>query len=69
MKGNLTREALGMLLAVFVTLKLTGVVAWSWWWVLAPFWVPLIAGVLTLAWLGIEFARMRQFQSDWWFRR
>ena len=27
--------ALGLL---FITLKLTGVIAWSWVWVLAPFW-------------------------------
>lgn len=30
--------ALGIL---FIALKLTGVVAWSWLWVLAPFWIPL----------------------------
>lgn len=24
---------------VFVILKLTGVIDWSWWWVLAPFWI------------------------------
>lgn len=26
---------------VFITLKLTGFIGWSWWWVLAPFWGPL----------------------------
>jgi hypothetical protein len=32
----------------FIVLKLCGVIAWSWWWVLAPFWIPLVivAGVL-----------------------
>jgi len=25
----------------FVVLKLCHVIDWSWWWVLAPFWVPL----------------------------
>ena len=29
---------LGLLTIVFITLKLTGVIAWSWWWVLAPLW-------------------------------
>jgi len=24
---------------IFITLKLTGVIAWSWLWVLAPFWI------------------------------
>lgn len=37
-----------MLLILFITLKLTGVIDWSWWWVLAPFWVPLSLAVLLL---------------------
>lgn len=32
----------GLLFVVFLVLKLTGVVAWSWWWVTAPLWLPLI---------------------------
>lgn len=31
----------GMLLILFIGLKLTGHIAWSWWWVLSPFWIPL----------------------------
>ncbi len=43
-------DVLGLLGVVFVTLKLCGVIDWSWWLVLAPFWsVPailfLVAGV------------------------
>jgi len=30
--------AMGLLGCIFVVLKLTGVIAWSWWWVTAPFW-------------------------------
>lgn len=30
----------GLLAIVFITLKLTGYIAWSWWWVLAPLWAP-----------------------------
>lgn len=33
---------LGLLALLFIALKLTGVIAWSWWWVLAPLWVPLV---------------------------
>ena len=33
---------LGLLAIVFITLKLTGYIAWSWWWVLAPIWIPII---------------------------
>lgn len=28
----------GLLGIVFITLKLTGVIDWSWWWVTAPLW-------------------------------
>lgn len=31
---------------IFITLKLTGVIAWSWWWVLAPFWIPIAIALL-----------------------
>ena len=31
----------GLLGIVFITLKLTGYITWSWWWVLAPLWGPL----------------------------
>ena len=40
----------GVLALIFITLKLLGVVAWSWWWVLAPIWIPsAIAIVIVLA--------------------
>jgi len=26
---------------VFIILKLTNLITWSWWWVLAPSWIPL----------------------------
>ncbi len=31
---------LGLLQIVFLVLKLTKVITWSWWWVLAPMWAP-----------------------------
>jgi hypothetical protein len=31
---------LPLLLVLFVGLKLGGIIAWSWWWVLAPLWGP-----------------------------
>ncbi|HWQ56327.1 MAG TPA: hypothetical protein VN442_21750 [Bryobacteraceae bacterium] len=37
----------GLLTVLFIGLKLTGYINWSWWWVLAPLWIPL-AIVLTL---------------------
>ena len=43
----------GFLTIVFIVLKLTKVIAWSWLWVLAPLWVPtvlvlLIFGIIAL---------------------
>lgn len=29
---------LGALFLLFTTLKLTGTITWSWWWVTAPLW-------------------------------
>ena len=29
------------LLVVFITLKLCGVISWSWIWVLSPLWIPI----------------------------
>jgi hypothetical protein len=31
----------GALTILFITLKLTDYIDWSWWWVLAPIWAPL----------------------------
>jgi hypothetical protein len=42
----------GLLTILFIALKLTGVIAWSWLWVLAPLWIPL---ALALAALLIAF--------------
>ena len=35
-----------LLFVVFLVLKLTGVVAWSWWWVTAPLWLPAIIALV-----------------------
>lgn len=33
---------------IFITLKLTKVIAWSWWWVTAPIWGPFALVILVL---------------------
>jgi uncharacterized protein (DUF983 family) len=35
--SNLT----GVLLILFIVLKLTHNIDWSWWWVLSPLWIPV----------------------------
>lgn len=39
----------GILAIVFIVLKLTNVIAWSWWWVTCPLWIPV---ALCLAWIA-----------------
>lgn len=38
----------GLLTIVFIILKLCGVIAWSWWWVLSPLWISEI--LWTILW-------------------
>ena len=37
-----------VLFIVFLVLKLTGVISWSWWWVTAPLWIPTIFVVILI---------------------
>ena len=36
----------GTLTIVFIILKLCGIIAWSWWWVLSPLWISAIGWVI-----------------------
>ena len=49
-----------VLFAIFATLKLTGYVNWSWWWVTAPLWggIALILILLLIVCLIMFFAFM-----------
>lgn len=38
----------GLLTIVFIVLKLCGVIAWSWWWVLSPLWISAILWVILM---------------------
>ena len=37
-----------LLVVAFIVLKLCGVIKWSWIWVLAPFWIPIILIVIII---------------------
>ena len=39
---------IGLLQLLFITLKLVGVIDWSWLWVLSPIWISLIIVVICL---------------------
>ena len=46
----------GLLTIVFITLKLCGVINWSWFWVLSPLWISFSLGLFIVAIvLGIFF--------------
>jgi fatty acid desaturase len=43
----------GLLCITFIVLKLTGVIDWSWWWVLAPAWGVAAIGLVMLIGAGL----------------
>lgn len=48
---------MGLLTIVFIVLKLTGFIDWSWWWILSPFWIGalIVVGIIILVFI-ISFA-------------
>lgn len=53
---------LTMMFIVFLTLKLTGNIDWSWWWVTSPLWLPIviafgIVGVIFIVSIFMLFGR------------
>lgn len=55
-------NAMSILGIVFVTLKLLGYIDWSWWWVLAPFWVPSALGLVIA--LPLMYMAFKPFKRD-----
>lgn len=47
----------GLLFITFLVLKLTQVIDWSWWWVTAPLWIPLVLGIIVLIFSTIRLVR------------
>lgn len=52
MENNTTKSGgigfCGLLTILFIALKLTNVITWSWWWVLSPLWIPFLIVMLIL---------------------
>jgi uncharacterized membrane protein YdbT with pleckstrin-like domain len=38
----------GLLTLIFITLKLTHYIEWSWWWVLSPVWITAALAILII---------------------
>ena len=46
MKENKSLELGTILFLIFLVLKLTNNIGWSWWWVTAPLWIPIASIIL-----------------------
>lgn len=53
------RELLGFSVGALVALKLGHVIAWSWWWVLAPLWLPCAVA----AYVFLKMAASEEFED------
>ena len=51
--GGIGISASSLLGIAFIILKLCHVIDWSWWWVLAPFWIPFAIFVIVfIGWIS-----------------
>ena len=53
--GGFGTSFVGLLQIVFIVLKLTGHITWSWFWVLSPIWITILLVVLLL-WIIFKFS-------------
>ena len=54
--NNSTSSGVGLdiiLFVVFLVLKLTNTIDWSWLWVTAPLWIPIAFGIVVLVIWGL----------------
>lgn len=62
MKDNIKVELntgtlfLELMFLMFLGLKISGMIDWSWWWVFAPLWMPLGIAVLVVGVMAIGVA-------------
>ena len=51
----------GLLTVLFIGLKLTHHIDWSWWWVLSPMWIGAAVGLAVLFLFGVVAAAITFF--------
>ena len=44
---------LGALTLLFIAFKVSNIITWSWWWGLAPLWIPAAIVIIILIMLGL----------------
>jgi len=55
---------IGMVLfIVFLVLKLTGTIDWSWWWETSPLWIPLALGGIIIGIIGVIAIIIEKFST------
>lgn len=45
---------LSVLCLIFIVLKLTGLISWSWWWVLSPLWIYLALVIMVVILIALS---------------
>lgn len=61
--SNAGVSTLGLLGVLFVGLKLTGYIDWSWWWVTAPFWGSLAVVAVGFAIFAVGLVLIKAYQA------
>ena len=51
-------DVFGIVAIVFIVLKLCGALTWSWLWILAPIWIPVGLGIVTVTGFALFFGFM-----------
>ena len=57
---------MGTVTVVLVILKLANLITWSWWWVLAPFWIPTALWIIMAIVMFSGGGLARFFWNMWW---
>ena len=55
----------GLLGVAFIILKLCGVIDWSWWWVLSPFWIDVLLFVIVAVIFAIVVVKREKRIKRW----
>ena len=66
MVDNNTSNGIGVgttLFIVFLVLKLTNTIDWSWWWVTSPLWIPVALGIVILGVVGMLMGASGKFKK------
>lgn len=55
-----------LLFAIFLALKLSGHLDWSWWWVTSPLWISLIVTAVVVAGVSVMARKERALSRRGW---